>query len=276
VPLPSEDDRYQQGYRDGYLRALEEWRRGSSPFAGVPPVDLVTRGASYAFRETFFDSFVDYEREVTGVLRDIERACWQALVRGGEDAGRQIALLHQFRREVVTDELWRVRSAVDAALERGDGRRCVVEAVRATPNRPDGVFEFASVEAFVAEDGRRAIGGWPQRHDAGGADYGVHWRLEDPLRRWEATTWRVSWLGIDADPTDEVYAIESQGRPLRKEDSSRYGRVWLLGRLRTEQSVDDVVQERMLYAMRERNSLVAVAKAVCRAAGVQRRRRGSM
>jgi hypothetical protein len=266
MPLPSEDDRYQQGYRDGYLRAMEEWRRGSSPFAGVPPIDLVTRGAKYAFRETFFDSFVDYEREINGVLRDIECACWRARRRGGKGARRQIELLHQFRREVVTDELWRVRSAVDAALERGEGRRCVVEAVRAAPNRPNGVLEFASVEAFVAGDARRATGGWPQWHDAGGADYGVHWRLEDPLRRWETTRWRVSWLGVDADPTDEVYAIESQQRSLREEDSSRYGRVWLLGRLRPERSVDDVVREHMLYAMRERNSLVAVAKAVCCAA----------
>jgi len=256
------EDRYRQGYRDGYLRALEEWRRDGSPFAGIEPVDLVTRGARYAFRTSFFDSFVDYERQVTKVDRDVQQACWRAWAHGRrEEVRRRVELLQQFRREVVDDQLWRVRDAVDAVLSGGEGRQCVVDALRAAPNRPDGVREFPDVEAFVADDRRRALPDWPARRDAGGADYGSRWRLENPLHRWETTSWRLSWLCMH-DPTYELYGIELL-RPMR-EEQPRTGRVWLLGRLESEEAVDDAVRELMRHAQAERNSLVAVASAIQR------------
>jgi hypothetical protein len=104
-------------------------------------------------------------------------------------------------------ELSAVRDAVDGELEEGRGRSCVVDAMRRAPNRPFGVREFRDVEAFVAEDPRRALQDSSTQRNLGGAEYGYRWRLEDPIRRWSTTRWRISWLCVD-DPTYELYAVE--------------------------------------------------------------------
>jgi hypothetical protein len=90
---------------------------------------------------------------------------------------------------------------------------------------------FVSVEAFVHGDRRRVHWGAGGRMGAGGEDYGFRWRLENPLRRWLTTRWRVSWLSIadreSVTPTYEVYAIEFPGGDLSEET----GRVWLMGKI---------------------------------------------
>lgn len=172
--------------------------------------------------------------------------------------------LEQLQRRIEA-ELSAVRKAVDAELEEGRGRPCVVHAMRQDPNRPVGVREFTDVEAFVSEDPRRALPDWPRRRDAGGADYGYGWRMEDPVRRWNTTRWRVSWLcEHEPAPTYELYAAERSARP---EDGPSTGRVWLLGVLHDAPAVDETLGELERHAQPERNSLVAVAEAVRRATG---------
>jgi hypothetical protein len=160
-------------------------------------------------------------------------------------------------------ELWRVRAAVDAELGGGRGRRCVVEALRLDPNRPDGVRELPDADTFVAEDPRRAGFASPHGMELGGEDYGLRWNLEDPIRRWETSQWRISWLGIDR-PTYEVYAVEMTS--VRGQAARRSGRVWILGRIESRSVVREALEELEFYAQAERNSLVAAARAVQRAA----------
>jgi hypothetical protein len=152
-------------------------------------------------------------------------------------------------------ELRAVRAAVDAELEEGRGRQCIVQALRALPNRPPGIREFRDVEAFVEGDRRRAVGDWPTRIDAAGEDYGYGWRLEDPSRRWDCSEWRVSWIGPETGDTRELYAVETRPRSERHSD----GRVWLLGRFDHRDEMRAVVSELESHGQKERNSLAALA-----------------
>ena len=159
-------------------------------------------------------------------------------------------------------ELAEVRPAVEAELADGRGRACVVEALRASPQRPDWVREYGSLEEFVEEDRRRAVFDWPVRRDASGADFGGRWGLEDPFKRWRTSAWRVSWLGPDDEPTHEVYAIERRPQFRRQPDDSRFGRVWVLGVLPDWESVRGALDELQMHAQDERNSLIAAARSV--------------
>lgn len=171
------------------------------------------------------------------------------------------ALQHNVERELRV-----VREAVDAELHEGRGRARLVAALRADPVRPLGVREYASVDDFVAEDPRRALADWPARRDAGGADYGYKWGLENPIQRWEVTRWRISWLGIERG-IDEVYAIEL---PRWLPDESGSGRVWLLGVIRSADVLHSALGALELDGQGERNSLVAAADAVMKAAEEER------
>lgn len=165
----------------------------------------------------------------------------------------------------IADQLSRVAAAVDVELEEGRGRACVVDAMRRVPNRPSGVREYRDVREFVLEDPRRALPTLRGETDAGGEDFGSKWRLEDPVRRWNTTRWRVSWL---YDTTHELYAIEYMKPHLPNGPPT--DRVWLLGVLHDRADVDHLILELETYAQRERNSLVALAHAVSAACAARR------
>lgn len=159
---------------------------------------------------------------------------------------------------VIEGELSTVQRAVDAELDTGRGHRCTVEAMRAAPVRPVGVREYPSIRAFLDEDSRRGLIGGPGPLDAGGEDHG--WDcLENPLRRWETTRWRLSWLCMGAageEPTHEIYAVQLG------EDAPERGRVWLMGIVLDRRRIVDVLSELEQHAQRERNSLVVVASKI--------------
>lgn len=274
VQDPSESE-FERGHRigraEGYARAVEEWQRRDNPFRGLPEISPITRGAAYEFRTSYFDSYCDYERRVTQVVRKMQRERWyvhselrQARERGENARRRELMdrseVLLSFQRDAL-EELGLVRRAVDSELSRGAGRRCVVDAMRCEPTRPHGVRIYPNVEAFVEDDPRRALRDWPQRRDAGGMDFGFTWLLEEPLRRWETSRWRISWLCQDP-ATYEVYGIERLSNV--SEHSPTTGQVWLLGRIPSRELLDSALEELEVHAQRERNSFAAAARAVAR------------
>jgi len=97
-------------------------------------------------------------------------------------------------------------------------------------------------------------------------DYGYNWRLENPLRRWVTTRWRVSWLCLSEaqhqDATDEVYAVEHIDQPGDVET----GRVWLMGTIPDRHIINEILPELETHAQHERNSLVVVAARISEAA----------
>jgi|GEM_PF-6237559 hypothetical protein len=246
--------------------AFERGRNEGLPFKGLPSFAGWSQPVGYQFSRSHFDSYLAYERDVRRALRSVQcgRAHELERCRALQDARRARLVRHQrqvLRLSVavkrIEAELLAVRKAVDAELETGRGHACTVAAMRVAPNRPVGVREFPSVSAFVEEDRRRAPA-WPERMAAGGSDHGHHWRLENPIRRWLTTRWRLSWLCM-GDPTYEVYAVEftdedSQAGPL--------GRVWLLGVVNDEKVFRQAISELELHAQRERNSLVVIAERV--------------
>ena len=228
-------------------------QREGFAFNGVPPVAPWSHGAKFRFKTSWFDSFVAYERDVLDDLRRAQHGRW---VERETDYEANLTQLQ----ERLKVELSAVRSAVDRELEEGRGRPCVVEAMRALPQRPLSVCEYESLDAFVDQDRRRAVFDWPSRRDAAGADYGYRWRLENPFKRWETTQWRVSWLCEDDDSTKEVYAIEFL--PEEAGGSGLFRRVWLLGKLQHWGAAEQVLGDLQRYAQNERNSLIVAAKAV--------------
>jgi hypothetical protein len=172
-------------------------------------------------------------------------------------------------------ELQEATAAVDFELEEGRGKRCLVAAVRATPQTPEDVVEYTSDVEFLEEDPRR--GRWREdgSADLGGADWGMRWSLEDSFDRWRTTRWRISWLcevnrfmlsdesTIHSDrgeATTEIYALEFIDDWRR----TRTGRVWMLGKLATSGAVQRALDELIAYAIHERNSLVVAAQEVSR------------
>jgi len=165
--------------------------------------------------------------------------------------------------QAITVALERCRDALDRELA---GAACAAEeaaGLRRESSRPSWVIEY-EIGAFLSEDPRRGLPAWHDGHgwDAGGADYGHEWTLEDPACPWERTSWRISWLN-HGDPaeerTDEIYAYEldPHGRPRR---------VWLLGRLYRDSWLDDPLND-ALWSLprpvaRGRNSLLAAAEAI--------------
>jgi hypothetical protein len=188
-----------------------------------------------------------------------------------EECEHELGLAERAQR-FICDQLHEVRWAVDRELEFGRGYACTVEAIRSAPTRPLGVRELASAEAFVGGDRRRVHWGADGRIGAGGEDYGFKWRLENPLRRWLTTRWRVSWLSIadkaNEAPTYEVYALEFPGRDL----SEGSGRVWLMGRIESRDTIRAILPDLEQRAQRERNSLVVVAQRIHGAARAEQER----
>jgi hypothetical protein len=177
--------------------------------------------------------------------------------------GDHAALLAEHE-ERIKAELSRARCAVDAELAEGRGHACAVEALRASPQRPASVVEFPDVATFIEQDPIRGLPASMEVQDAGGADFGKDWNLENLFRRWETTTWRISWLGNDEMPlrrgvevNNEVYAVELGGWL-----GIEPGRVWLLGKLRTLPAVEKALRELFHEGRQERNSLAAAAASV--------------
>jgi len=240
------------------LRQVQRWRWLEAKQGGQAEDRLrEAREAERAQLESLRDS-----RRRWRALRRAAQA-WRAeifsLEAGAATQEAREARLRQLE-QTIEDEIHAAVRAVDAELEEGRGRRCVIDAMRAQPQRPPGVRELRDLGAFIDGDRRRGVIDWPERHDAGGADFGFYWRLEDPLRRWETTEWRVSWLCIGEDPTHELYALEFLPEAGRRDQ--RTGRVWLLGKLSDWNAVEAAIGDLERYAQRERNSLIAVATAV--------------
>jgi hypothetical protein len=231
-----ETEEFKRGYRAAQLERLGP--------RGIPRSRLLP-GAQYEFRDGHFWSAVAYERDVTVNLR-----CLQML----RTTGRSDRELDPLEAEV-NDELRVARGTVDEILKEGNGYACVVEAMRASPQRPPAVREYAIFTEAVEEDPRRAIPDWPAREDLGGADFGDRWGLENPLRRWESSRWRISWI----EETEEAYAIEHMDD---EPWTSQFGRVWILGKLPSFASARQALLDPQLRAMDERNSLIVAAKAV--------------
>ncbi len=305
-----------------YRRGLEQGRKEAkfgSLLRDLPAFPPWTTGVRFRQTRSWFDGFVDFERNVTEDLRAAERARWTLervraklvdqieATAGGhasgawerfglilarrlrwivtvqlpevalnpraelEDCERELVLAKRAQR-FIRDQLHEVRSAVDRELEFGRGYTCTAEAIRGAPTRPRGVREFASVEAFVHGDRRRLHWGAGGRMGAGGEDYGFRWRLENPLRRWLTTRWRVSWLSIadreGVTPTYEVYAIEFPGGDI----SDETGRVWLMGKIESRDTIHAILPELERRAQRERNSLVVIAQRIQNAARAEQQR----
>ncbi len=222
------------------------------PFRGVPSAGPLQGRVSFRFTRSWIDSFIAYERKLTERLRQVQRERWFALQSGRDD------LSWSSLQDQVEEELRAAKEAVDTELETGRGRACIVDAIRASPRPARGVIEYSGVEEFVAEDPRRALADWPVRKDAGGADYGYRWRVENPLRRWETTKWRVSWLDHE-DSTGEIYAKECR----EISEGAWSERVWLLGRLPDRSSEGySILTELELHGQSERNSLAALTNAM--------------
>lgn len=248
---------------EAFERGRQVGRREAFGPRGLPRKGPLP-GAEFRFRRSYFESFVQYERDVVANLRHLQMLRWG---RQAETAG-----LIGFEEEAKR-ELQLAQEAVDAELEEGRGRPTVAAALRATPEVPPGVREYRDAKEFVEEDERRGDVMASGEVQLGGADYGFRWGLEQPFKRWLVTTWRVSWLcevekfmgmsdeihSDEGNATTEVYAVEQLRRP-RPEPP----RVWLLGKLKTPAAVREALEDLTLEAMDERNSLVAAAVAVSR------------
>jgi hypothetical protein len=241
-----------EGRELGLAEGREIGRREGIGFTSIQPLSLVHRGASFEFNRSWVESFIDYERDLTECLHAILQRRWMV----GEDAREAESDLLVGAQEEIKRELARVRRAVDAEVDRGLGRERILEALRGPPGRPPGVREYRTIESFVDGDRRRGVFDWPRRRDAAGSDWG-HWSLERPIRRWETTSWRVSWLGHD-DATNELYALEFA---VRSSGERGPRRVWLLGSVANWSEVDALITP-LSGVARERNSLIAVANAV--------------
>jgi hypothetical protein len=251
---------FEEGRVVGFAEGREIGQREGLPFVGVNPLPPHHRGAKFEFARSWVDSFVSYERDLTECLRSVQRRRFL----GKDQLRREEEFTLSAAQKEIEVELDAARRAVDVEVERGLGRPRITDALRGPPRRPRGVREYPTIEAFVAEDRRRALFDWPDRRDAGGSDWGTGWGLERPIRRWETTRWRVSWLGND-DPTNEVYAVEFVPLPNPGPGTRR---VWMMGTLANWKEVEAAISP--LYSVRhERNSLVAVANAVAAASSPQ-------
>jgi hypothetical protein len=252
---------------DDELEAFERGRRFERRqrplFQGVPPATPWSRGVEFKSNGSWFESCVAYERELREDRRRVQRGLWLArkdMARSSRDE-RQVL---EETETAIEGELVRAVRGVNEVLREGRGEPHAIAGMRATPQRPDHVIELPDLTAFVGADERRALPDWPQRRDAGGADFGFDWLLENPFRRWETTRWRASWLCEGERPTHEAYALECLES--RGEQARRHGRVWLLGTLSDWDAAEKSLGVLQRHARDGRNSLVVAAKAVRAAA----------
>jgi hypothetical protein len=254
-------------------------------FRIMPSVGTWLPEIRFTFFLTWSRSFADHERRLVDNLREIQRIRW--LLEHDPEAAPPIpsppsaSTLLRLEGEYEA-EVWKARHSIDEFLDEGCGRACVVAALRAIPQRPATAIEYDDTAGFVSEDERR--GTIYPTHVAlqPNASFGIDWRLENPFRRWETTSWSIGWLcgpfkemreAGDGEPwfeederaanaTHEVYAVESLdvSNPFAED-----GRVWVLGTLHKLASINRALQEMRLHAIRDRNSLVAAADAIAAA-----------
>lgn len=158
------------------------------------------------------------------------------------------------------------RYALDLELQAASRAPSRAAGLRREPYKPRWVHEYPDVEAFIAEDKRRALPDYPARRDAGGADYDYDWTLEDIDQPRLITQWRISWLSAGGE-TDEIYARERRsdvpGACDSEENKTLAGRVWLLGRLSKRDAGDAVDKALDGVSMKEgRNTLVAAVESI--------------
>ncbi len=247
--------------REGFEEGRRFERLQGLFFPGVPGCRPWTDGVAFEPADTLFESQVAYERDLRTERRRLQRGLW--LLRKDGESPERLEPLEEADR-AIAGELAKAKGMVDEDLR--DARRppYAVAAMRCLPQRPAHVVELESLGAFVASDERRKLPDGPQREDAGGADFGADWQRENPFRRWETTSWRLSWLCTGEEPTLEVYALELFRSGLRS--GRRTGRVWLLGSLPGWWAANETLAVLQLDAQRERNSLVLAAEAVRAAA----------
>lgn len=250
-------------------------------FRVMPSVGTWLPEVRFTFFLTWFRSLADHERRLVGNLREIQRVRW--LLGHDPEAVPPLPLRHsastllQLEREF-EDEAWKARLSIEEFLDEGCGQACVVAALRALPQRPSTVTEYDDTATFVREDKRR--GTIYPTHVALEPDesFGIDWRLENPFRRWETTSWSIGWLcgpykvvreadegepwfdaEEEANATHEVYAVESidAAKPFAED-----GRVWLLGTVHKRASLDRALEQMRQHAIHDRNSLVAAAGAI--------------
>lgn len=169
------------------------------PFDDIPRVPGFTTGTEFKFDRSWFHSYLAYERGAREDLRHLQEAGWlierdlREPLASPEvvDRQRRLVLIKSFER-FVRDQIRAAQRAVDAELEEGRGIRCAVEAMRADPIAPPTITSVPDAIPWIEADLRRAVGDWPARRDAGGADYGYDWSLENPTRRWQTSRWRIS------------------------------------------------------------------------------------
>ena len=251
-------------------------------FRVMPSVGTWLPEVRFTFFLSWSRSLADHERRLIDNLREIQRIRW--LLNHDPEAAPPLPPPHsastllQLEQEYEA-EAWKARLSIGEFLDEGCGRACVVAALRATPQRPATVIEYDDTATFVREDKRR--GTIYPTHVAlqPDASFGIDWRLENPFRRWETTSWSIGWLcgpfkemreagegepwfeeeERAANATHEVYAVESldASKPFAED-----GRVWVLGTVHRRASLDRALREMRLHAMRDRNSLVAAADAI--------------
>jgi hypothetical protein len=252
------EDAFEEGRRVGRNEAF-----GPRGLPRKPPL----LGAEFVFRTSYFESYLQYERDILANLRHLQR-----LRVGRKDV--ELSGQERLEREV-REELRRAREAVDAERRAGCGNEAVVRALRASPHPPASVLEYRDAYEFASEKPQRSIGKISGDVELGGADYGLYWQLEHPFKRWLRTRWRISWLCLDdfnwmpdevdaerGNATGEVYALEFLDGKSRQDPP----RVWLLGTLRRRASVEKALTGPILEAAREPNSLIVAAEEIARAA----------
>ncbi|HEY2715222.1 MAG TPA: hypothetical protein VGI73_03290 [Solirubrobacterales bacterium] len=251
-------------------------------FRVMPSVGTWLPEVRFTFFVTWSRSLADHGRRLVDNLREIQRVRW--LLKHDPEAAPLLPPPHSpstlLRLEQEYEaEAWKVRTSIGEFLDEGCGRACVAAALHAIPQRPATAIEYDDAAAFVAEDGRR--GTIYPTHVAlrPDASFGIDWRLENPFRRWETTSWSIGWLcgpskemreagegepwfeedERAANATHEVYAVESldASNPFAED-----GRVWVLGTLQRHASLDRALREMRLHAIHDRNSLVAAADAI--------------
>jgi hypothetical protein len=252
---------------EAFERGRRFERRQRLLFEGVTRAAPWAHGVEFDSNGSWFESCATYERKLREERRRVEHGLWLARREGEKARPEEVQALSEAD-AVIASELAKVVRAVDEVLDEGRGCAHAIAGMRADPQRPDGVVEFPDLDVFVEEDMRRAVFDWPSRRDAGGADFGHEWQLEDPFRRWETTRWRISWLCESASrlrdgeqPTQEVYALEIPAeRSVRS--GQRRGRVWLLGTLPDWKMAEQLLGTLQPHARRGRNSVVVAASAV--------------
>lgn len=198
----------------------------------------------------------DARRQTRGMrdrlrARENDRRLLAADARSVAVAARASADAARMRVRTSERRLAEIRALVDS-LDLPHER--TIQAIRRTADLPDSARSYATIAAFISENGRRALGD-PRLQDLIGQPLGDRWTLEEPDRPWITSRWRALWSSDGDQPTGEVYAIEHAARP----HAAR--RVWLLGTPPPEPTTVSALTE-LTTRQSERNSLALLASTV--------------